>query len=49
MIQININTTIDHVVFSMVSKHSPTGAPVIAIYDDKNWVNIETFPFVNIY
>ena len=30
----------------MVWKHLTTGAPVIAINDDKNWVIIETFPYV---
>ena len=36
IIKINIYTTIDNVVFSMVWKYFPTGEPVMAIYDDAN-------------
>ena len=48
IIKINIYTTIDNVVFSMGMKHYPTGALFMAIYDDSNWVNIETIPYRNI-
>ena len=48
MIKIEINKTIENVVFSMVWKNPSTGAPVMSIYDDTNWVNIEKFTYVHI-
>ena len=36
MIKIEIDTTIYNFTFSMVWKHLPTGALVVAIYDDAN-------------